>query len=475
MEAINDFCVSNFKAFNEMQEFPFKGKNALIFGENGSGKSSFCDALKMAFFHGRLERENIYASDTPEDADEKCRQLYESYYNAMNNTPFSIQINGKSYDELAREEYRVFLVTHNNFELENGSILLEPLLGKLFFDYGELTPRLLLETICESLEEAVNIALREQFSETLTVTIDKSDHYRCVLSDMDGKLKYGTNLDHYFNEGKIHLVLITIYINVFLLLADREKQNILVLDDFITSLDAANRAFVLRYLLKALMKQQSLQLFILTHNVSFYNLAKYYINTDLNPTEKDNWTFFSLYNLGETHKLYPQKDDTIKKIEEDLKTGNLHYEELGNRIRQLFEIQVHELAKIIISGGLEESKDILARMLAGKPIYFNSGKDVFDLLNTLESIAKATNVGNSKISSRILSTINDYKNDPELDNLRNILSKMTLFQKVSLHPTSHGHHGIVPVSLKEIKETIQLVKKIDCCIEHFKDKNVIGF
>lgn len=472
MGAIDTLHVSHFRAFDEEQKFSFKGKNTLVFGENGSGKTSVFDSFKMAFFHDRLEKEVIFTSDTPEDAAEKRRHLYESYYNAKNSNPFSIYINGASYDTLNRNDYNVFLVTHNDFELENDCILLENQLGKLFFDFGGYTPRVLLETICDDLELAVNTSLSEHFSETVTLTIDKGDRYRCVLSDMDGKLNYGTNLSHYYNEGKIHLILIIIYIHAFLLLAEKTKYNIFVLDDFITSLDATNKAFVLRFLFSKVLKQESLQIFIFTHNVSFYNLLKHYINTYLKPDDKDNWTYLNLYNLGEQHKLYPQTDDTIEKVEADLKAGTVRAEDLGNRIRQLFEIQVHELAKVIISGGLEESKDILARLRDGKPVYYNSGKNVYDLLNTLESIAKVSRVNVATMSKKILDTISEYKNDPDLDNLRKLLLKMTLFQKVSLHPTSHGVLGLTPASLKEINESVQVVKKINECIGKLKDKNV---
>lgn len=472
MGAIDLFELSHFKAFEDGGKFQFKGKNALVFGENGSGKTSLFEALKMSFYHERLENTIVFASDTPEDAHEKRRQLYESYRNAKTSARFAININGVDYTTLVRDDFKVFLITHDDFNLKDDCILLEELLGRLFFDYGEMTPGELMHTICDDLEIAVNKSLEEQFSESVKITIDKGDRFRCVLSDLEGRLVYGTNLSHYFNEGKIHLILIIIYINAFLLLADNGKNNVLVLDDIITSLDATNRAYVLRFLFDSLRRQESLQVFLLTHNVSFYNLTKHYINNYLELADRNNWTFFNLYNLGSSHKLYPQDDDTIKKIEADLQSGTVALESLGNRIRQIFEIQVHELSKIIISGGLEESKDILARLAKGNPVYYNGGKNVYDLVNALETQAKITTLDRARLSKLMLDTIEKYKNDPELDNIREVLKHMTLFQKISLHPTSHGTLGLAPVSKKEMKESIQLVKKIAGCIRNIKDKNV---
>ena len=475
MGTIDSLVLSHFKAFESEVKFQFDGKNALVFGENGSGKTSFFEALKVAFFYDRLERSKILASDTPEDAREKRSQLYDSFRNANNTSVrFSIKVNGDDHTSLARNDYKVFLVTHDDFNLQDDCILLDRALDKLFFDLDGFTPNDLMQTICNDLETAINNTLEKQFSETVRVTIDKGDHYRCVLSDLGGRLEYGKNLGHYFNEGKIHLILIIIYINFFLLIADKRKTNVLVLDDIITSLDATNRAYVLRYLFECIMRQESLQMFLLTHNVSFYNLTKHYINNYLEQGERNNWNYFNLYNLGSQHKLYPQNDDTIEKVEREFHSGTTPMEELGNRIRQIFEIQVHELAKIIISGGLEESKNILARLTKDKPLYYKGGKDVYDLVKCLEDQAKITTFNREQLSKKLLETIEEYKNDPDLSNIREVLKHMTLFQKISLHPTSHGTLGLTPVSKKEMKESIQLVKIIDSCIGDLKDKNIIN-
>jgi len=45
MSKINKLILENFKFFNGKEEFNFEGKNVLIYGENGSGKSSIYWAL----------------------------------------------------------------------------------------------------------------------------------------------------------------------------------------------------------------------------------------------------------------------------------------------------------------------------------------------------------------------------------------------------------------------------------------------
>lgn len=475
MSKINTLELTSFKAFRDRLVLSLDEKNVLLFGENGSGKTSIYEALKFAFFHEKIERKTIPASTQPEDVIEKKRELYDSYKNVNATNPFTIQINGTNHDVIVRDNYQVFLINYDDFTLPNDCIVLEDILYNLYFDFNGHTPSSLLQLLGTELETAVNKTLNEQFSESIQVEFDKGDKYRCILSDLDGSLKYGTNISHYFNEGKIHLVLLIIYINVSLLLADRTKTNILVLDDFITSLDVANRAFVLKFLFGEIQKQTSLQTFIFTHNVSFYNLTKYYIHAYLSVEDKEKWKFHNLYSLdNNVHKIYPLNDDNIEKIKEDLRAGTETIDKLGNRVRQQFEIQVHELAKVIISGGLEETKNILSRLDAGKPIYFCEDKDVYNLVETIESLTNKRIYRGSQLSQDIRSTINMYKNDPDLESLRKILKQMTLFPKVALHPTSHGTLGLVPASQKELKESIQLVEKIQQSIKSICGKNVIN-
>ena len=49
--------IQNFKAFKEAQVFDIEGKNILVFGNNGSGKSSFYFALH-AFVQSSIKTDN---------------------------------------------------------------------------------------------------------------------------------------------------------------------------------------------------------------------------------------------------------------------------------------------------------------------------------------------------------------------------------------------------------------------------------
>lgn len=472
MSGINSLQIEHFKAFDDSKDFQFLGRNVLIYGENGSGKTSVYDALRMAFFSNRLESLEIKPSMQPEEANEIKRRLYDSYRHVKSASPFSIKIDTIPYTSIARDDYKLFLITHDDFELHEDEIKLSSVLGKVFFDYGTEEVGSILSTVSDALEVDVNRTLQEYFSETIQIHIEKGDDYRCILSDLNGALSQGKNLSRYFNEGKLHLVLLIIYITTAILLKDVAKQNVIVLDDFITSLDAANRVFVVRYLFEMVAKDASFQTIVLTHNVSFYNLIKHYVSKHLTNAEKANWQMLNFYNYGEGHRFYPQDDDTLERVEHDLQRGTVPVEDLGNRVRKLFEAKVIEISKIIVSGGIEESGNILGRMFEGKPLYYKEANDVFKLIDELSDLANSGETDGASLSSAILATIGGYKTDPDLENLRKDLRSISLFQKVSLHPTSHGSISFQPASVKEIKESIVIIQKLNDCIRSIKGRNL---
>ncbi len=57
--------LKNFKAYREeFEELPDKvlkidNNNLLLYGENGSGKSSIYEAIKVIFFKNKLERQSL--------------------------------------------------------------------------------------------------------------------------------------------------------------------------------------------------------------------------------------------------------------------------------------------------------------------------------------------------------------------------------------------------------------------------------
>lgn len=70
---INTVEIAHFKAFDASINFNIQGKNVLIFGDNGAGKTSLYDAFRVAYFSDKIEAEVLQASDTPEERHQKSK------------------------------------------------------------------------------------------------------------------------------------------------------------------------------------------------------------------------------------------------------------------------------------------------------------------------------------------------------------------------------------------------------------------
>ena len=74
---------------------------------------------------------------------------------------------------------------------------------------------------------------------------------------------------NHFNEAKLKLISIAIYFALAKKYETDSELKLLVLDDFLTSLDMANRKLIMQYILENFEEYQKI---ILTHNLQFSNL-----------------------------------------------------------------------------------------------------------------------------------------------------------------------------------------------------------
>lgn len=72
---INKLTLQNFKAYKDKTEFDFEGKNVLIFGTNGSGKSSMFKALQYLFKSSTQTLPDVQKYFSSEDA-ETVKNIY---------------------------------------------------------------------------------------------------------------------------------------------------------------------------------------------------------------------------------------------------------------------------------------------------------------------------------------------------------------------------------------------------------------
>ena len=448
--------VNNFKAHQGLEEIKFNQKNFLLYGDNGAGKSSIYEALKVIFYNDRLESV-IKKQSTPENQEEKIKEFYSKYNNTITNQDFEIEINGQDYKVFSTLDYKVYMLNLEDTIFDK-TIKLKDLYDNVFFNFPK--------SICFAYQE-IEIKANNFLTfclEDIKIEIDSSDDYSIKIKNDERNIINTKEIKRYFNEGKINLVIFALLFSAIEVSKDESKKNILILDDFITSLDMANRTFLMRYIFDTF---KDFQIVIFTHNVYFYNLIMYLINDKICETSKE-WQFANLYEIGKEHKIYinDSVNDTVEKLKEKYKPTEPSFDigKYGNDLRKKFERLLYELSKIIMMGGVEESNKIINGILNQK-IYidYTREKDCNDLIEEIKSKITEDD-GKGYLANKISSKISSFEASL-FDELKESIKNLKLYRKVTMHSLSHGQTGQHNWSDKEIKQTLILLKKLETNIK----------
>jgi len=443
--------------------------NFLLYGDNGAGKSSIFEAIKVVFFKNKISK-NIQNVATGEEQEQINSEFWSKFNNKITNETFEININDSSYsDFVTTDYYQTFMFSLDELYIED-SIRLDKLLNRLYFNLNDDVD-IFCNSKYQTIQKSVNIAL-ESFREKIQIEIDKEDDYTIKVIDTYRNLESKVEIKKYFNEAKLNLITLLLIFESIKVSKDEKLKKILVLDDFITSLDVANRTFLMQYIFDNF---KDFQILIFTHNVYFYNLIMYLINEIYINDDKLNnnrWTFANLYEIDNKHKLYIKGSvDRVSEIKELLTIPTPNIEDIGNRIRKKFEVLLYEFSKLFMIGAVEDSKKILERIENSKSIYFNNKKTASDLLDKIQDVLNEHNPNN--IDERIQSQIDSYKSD-DFNNIQGIIKKLKLYQKVTLHPMSHGTIGQISFTMNEINESLDLLEKFEKYIKDLADSDVDG-
>ncbi|MGJ1367906.1 hypothetical protein [Sphingobacterium spiritivorum] len=456
--------LSKFKAFKDELLIPFANKNLLLYGENGAGKSSLYESIKVIFYHQKLV-EHISAP-TPEELAQRKNDFWSNYNNKIDNHDFEIEINDDQYNSFDTELYRVFMISLEEMKIGN-KIHLKEIIENFFFRIDGI------DSLCAEgfllVQDDVNNKLKS-FNESVAIEIDNEDDYAIKIIDTNKNVESKVEIKKFFNEAKLNTIVLLLLLSFIELSKTPDKKNILVLDDFITSLDASNRTFLIKHILENFQNDQVL---IFTHNISFYNLVMFMINKERSLA--NTWLFANLYEINNCHRIYFKNAiDRTKAIREDYNNivtpgTSSEIEAIGNRIRRKFEILLYEYSKLLMVGAVEDSNKIIDRIMYGKSAYYNSKKTASDLVDNLQSIIDENNPNN--LSGRLQSEINNFKKH-DFDNFQKIIKDLKLYQKITMHPLSHGVIGMPTFTTREIEISFELLEKMEEFLKDMVDTNV---
>ena len=342
---ITDIEIKNFRAFPQTYEINLSkaGKNLLIYGENGSGKSSLYFALKY-FLESGVDEDNTDNKNSEfenhqnifiQDPGHIKLSLRADRWSKKDTYEWSQRVKGETNNELITEaskskgflDYKALLETHylhRNSETVNlFDLLVETLLANtvnpltdrtLAEDWNDIQPpfpRRGAKNKIENLKSWIDIfndelvnrlaELRPKVSEILNkfgydVALDFDFHgvtYNQSTKTLDNqqillKVEFFDAEIHshhlFLNEAKLSAIAIAIYLSSILLQPDSDLK-ILALDDVLIGLDMSNRLPVLDILDEYFPDHQ---IFLTTYDKAWYEIVK-------QRTEEQEWKYAEFY------------------------------------------------------------------------------------------------------------------------------------------------------------------------------------
>ena len=386
--------IKNFRAFPKPYQIKLDnaGKSLLVYGENGSGKSSLYLALKY-FFESSVNEDQKESKDTE----------FENHQNIFTEDPGYIKLRFRSEQPQKQETYE----WSENVKETNNNLIIEISKASRFLDYKNLLGvhylqqegesvnvfDLLVETLLADTVDPVtdrtlaeawdNIqkpyprrsakhqiaALKQRIEVFNDELVNRLADLRPKVHDILGKFGYKVELDLDFqgvtyneknktldnqqillnvkffdkdiserylllNEAKLSAIAISIYLSSILLLPDpKSGLRILALDDVLIGLDMSNRFPVLDILEEDF---KDYQIFLMTYDKAWYEIVK-------QRTSEKDWKYTEFYFMAtDAYEIPVCKEDApyLEKAKEYLDEND--YKACAVYVRTAFEAAIKQ-------------------------------------------------------------------------------------------------------------------------------------
>ena len=509
---INKITIENFK-FHHNLEFDIKKKNCLIYGENGTGKSSIYEALYANFYYYKdtiivnnqvsirdkflhrdymtsalkvdIEFDDNRTLNRNDDTLENQDILIDASIYFANEKTLSNIVEGNFFDVLNDSlschfpELKTFDSIYDNLKTE----LHQLSQGTELSETEIIRKRVQADEICKSklnsfvANEDINSVLRKlkcnfemEFSfKNSNIDNDTHQFSNPIISIKIKGINDRDDFKNHFNEAKLKLISIAIY---FALAKKYETVNslkLLVLDDFLTSLDMANRKIIARYILDNF---NNYQIIILTHNLQFNNLIQRLL--DIN-----EWDIKLLFTINEDNKIKSlikdKSDDYIDEAKRFINTEAYDLRIAGNLLRKAFESIINEFEQLLELGKVETLQKIIEALKSNDKYFYNKPHEILEhLIRDFENMFDNEQQPDNAKIRQIKSKINQIKNNKitftkkdEEDQKYNIIKKTEFYKNILLNPSSH-HDSENEVYKSECENTIILLEELNIILETLK-------
>ena len=465
---ITEIEIKNFRAFRETCSINLhkKGKNLLIYGENGSGKSSLYFALKFFLESGEDDsymsknHQNIFTEGDDRyiklhvRADKQSKEHIYEWLQSVKETNDLLIIGASKAKGFL--DYKDLLETHY-VHRESGTVDVFDLLVKnllantvsiitgqsLEDDWDDIQPQsprpneidqvAILEEQIENFNRELASRLEELQTKTSEILdkfgydIDLELDFQGIVYNREEKILNGKQIllkikffgreilthQKFLNEAKLSAIAISIYFASILLQPSSELK-ILALDDVLIGLDMSNRLPVLDILKEYF---SDYQIFFMTYDRAWYEIVK-------QRTADSEWKYAEFYLKTDEYEIpiYVEDRAYLEKAKEYFDAND--YKACAIYLRTAFEVAIKRFC---------DKKNLKVR-------YRENPKDL-----TSDDFWQPIKEGKRKDGT------------PFLDQTR--IGEIELYRSIILNPISHSR--IVSVAKKEISEAVEVVEKLE--------------
>ena len=465
---ITEIEIKNFRAFYGTYRIDLRksGKNLLIYGENGSGKSSLYFALKLFLESGedpshRFENnQNIFIIDAGYiklclRASQRSKQDIYEWSESVRETDDELIIDASrakgflDYKDLLETHYvhrenntvNVFGLLVNTLLANTVNPLTDRTLEEDWTDIQPPFPRRNATNQIAALERQIanfNDELTNRLAELqprASEILGKFEHNVALNFDFPGVQYNRENgaLDNqeilltvelfdrnipehhrFLNEARLSAIAIAIYFSSILMQPESDLK-ILALDDVLIGLDMSNRLPVLDMLAEYF---SDYQIFLTTYDKAWYEIVK-------QRTSDAEWEYTEFYSeQTDEYELpvYAENKAYLEKAKEYFATND--YKACVIYLRTAFEAAIKKFC---------QKKNLRVK-------YRENPKDL-----TSEDFWGPIKTGTLKDGTPFLE--------------QSLIKEIELYRSIILNPISHAR--IVPVVKKEISEAIEAVKTLE--------------
>ena len=476
---ITEVEIKNFRAFYGSYRIDLHkaGKNLLVYGENGSGKSSLYLALKLFLEsavrdHQFEAHQNIFIKDNESSyiklclrADPRSKQYAYEWSKTVKETNDLLIIEASKAKGFL--DYKTLLATHytqreseavNVFDLLVNTLLantIDTATGKsLSDDWAGVQQAIPRQNTTEQIEELEEKELEEKIENFNNRLADELEELKKQASEILGKFEYNVTLDfdfpgitynrddkilanqqillkveffardiplhhQFLNEAKLSAIAVSIFFSSFLRQPESDLK-ILALDDVLVGLDMSNRLPVIDIIKEYF---SDYQIFFMTYDRAWYEIVK-------QRTEDSEWKYAEFY-FSQTDEyeipIYRENKAYLEKAKEHFDDND--FKACVIYLRTAFEVAIKEFC---------EKRNLQVK-------YRENPKDL-----TSEDFWKPIKKGR--------------RNTPFLE--QELIDKIELYRKFILNPLSHS--CIVPEIKKEIAEAIEAVEILEAKLKEKK-------